>query len=113
MFDTRRIHIIITNTCTLLPRNQSFYRKITSQEKDGAVSGGRPVVRTAREYKIVVTLYRYTFQTVRVINSSNGTVSKEQVVLSKRASFVWKNVLNLTNGGLSHLSLFEVCFPIM
>ena len=89
MFDTRRIHIIITNICTLLPRNpQSFYRKITSQEKDGAVSGGRPVVRTAREYKIVVTLYRYTFQTVRVINSSNGTVSKEQVVHSKRASFV-------------------------
>ena len=27
------------NTCTLLPRNQSFYRQITSQEKDGAVSG--------------------------------------------------------------------------
>ena len=26
-------------TCTLLPRNQSFYRQITSQEKDGAVSG--------------------------------------------------------------------------
>ena len=24
--------------CTLLPRNQSFYRQITSQEKDGAVS---------------------------------------------------------------------------
>ena len=43
--------------CTLLPRNQSFYRQITSQEKDGAVSGvewGRPVVRTATGYKIVV-----------------------------------------------------------
>ena len=25
--------------CTLLPRNQSFYRQITGQEKDGAVSG--------------------------------------------------------------------------
>ena len=25
--------------CTLLPRNQSFYRQITSQEKGGAVSG--------------------------------------------------------------------------
>ena len=42
-------------TCTLLPRNQSFYRQKTSQEKDGAVSGGRPVVRTATKYKIVVT----------------------------------------------------------
>ena len=26
-------------TLTLLPRNQSFYRQITSQEKDGAASG--------------------------------------------------------------------------
>ena len=25
--------------CTLLPRNQTFYWEITSQEKDGAVSG--------------------------------------------------------------------------
>ena len=29
----------ILYTCILLPRNQSFYRQITSQEKDGAVSG--------------------------------------------------------------------------
>ena len=28
-----------TSTCTLLPRNQRFYRQITSQEKDGSVSG--------------------------------------------------------------------------
>ena len=27
-------------TCTLLPRNEKFYRQITSQEKDGAVGGG-------------------------------------------------------------------------
>ena len=27
------------HACTLLPRNQSCYRQITSQEKDGAVNG--------------------------------------------------------------------------
>ena len=27
-------------TINILPRNQSFYRQITSHEKDGAVSGG-------------------------------------------------------------------------
>ena len=35
-------HLIVQaamTICTLLPRNQSFYRQITSQEKDGAVSG--------------------------------------------------------------------------
>ena len=32
-------HLHNMSICTLLPRNQSFYRQITSQEKDGAVSG--------------------------------------------------------------------------
>ena len=40
------------HACTLLP---SFYRQITSYEKDGAVSGVGPAARTATEYKIVVT----------------------------------------------------------
>ena len=44
------------DACTLLPRSQSFYRLLSSQEKDGACcQWGRPAVRTATEYKIVVT----------------------------------------------------------
>ena len=51
------LYIVFNITiCTLLPRNQSFYRQIISHEKGGAVSGvRRPMVRTATEYKIVVT----------------------------------------------------------
>ena len=45
-------HIIIA--CTLLSRNKSFYRQITSHEKDGAVSGVGQWCGTATEYKIVV-----------------------------------------------------------